>query len=61
MQSHTDDHFNRRRFVKANMQAISRIGFSESFAQNNWQPPKPRSVKKNPGDGNNPPSGIIRL
>jgi hypothetical protein len=59
MQTNPEEHFNRRRFVKANMQAISRLGSTQSFAQTAWVKPAP---KKNPSDGgDNPGGGIIRL
>ena len=58
MQTNPEEHFNRRRFVKANMQAISRFGSTQSFAQNVWSKPVP---KQKPSDGENPGGGIIRL
>jgi hypothetical protein len=58
MQTNPEDHFNRRRFVKTNMQAISRLGSTQSFAQTAWGKPVP----KNPPKGDeNPGGGIIRL
>jgi hypothetical protein len=59
MRNNPEEHFNRRRFVKANMQAISRLGSTQSFAQTAWTAPKP---KKNSSDnGEQPGGGIIRL
>jgi hypothetical protein len=58
MQTNPEDHFNRRRFVKANLQAISRLGSTQSFAQTAWGKPAPK--KQNPGD-ETPGGGIIRL
>jgi hypothetical protein len=59
MQNFPDEHFNRRRFVKANMQAISRLGVSQSFAQTAWGSAKP--AKKNSTDNGEGGGGIIRL
>lgn len=59
MQNNPEEHFNRRRFVKANMQAISRLGSTQSFAQTAWVKPTP---KKNPNDnGDQSGGGTIRL
>lgn len=59
MHNSPEEHFNRRRFVKANMQAISRLGFTQSFAQTAWATPK--QAKNNPPDNGETGGGIIRL
>lgn len=59
MQSFPDEHFNRRRFVKANMQAISRLGVRQSFAQTAWGSPKGK--KGDSTDKGDNGGGIIRL